>query len=147
MERAKRPDDLAREAAGKPPQAIGTVAKTIGTVKYWRDEKGHGVIASDATAPWDIWCHFIHIVDMDGFRSLQSGQRVEVEYIRMDQESFRFIATRVRRLDAHGAVLELDPRHAFALPPPGPAITAPQTGDLSDGRVRRDSPDVGDAAE
>src|SRR5881296_2838413 len=71
MHRPKRPDDLAREAAGVPPQPLGSVATTIGTVKYWREEKGYGVIASDATAPWDIWCHFMHIVDMPGFRSLE----------------------------------------------------------------------------
>jgi len=99
MQRSKRPDDVAREAAGVPPQPLGTVARTIGTVKYWREEKGYGAIASDATAPWDIWCHFMRIVDMPGFRSLEPGQRVDVEYIRMDQESFRFIATRLRRLD------------------------------------------------
>ena len=100
MSRSKSPDDLAREAAGEPPQPVGSVATTTGTVKYWRQEKGHGVIASDGTAPWDIWCHFSHIVDMDGFRSLEPGQRVDVEYIRMDRESFRFVAIRVRRLDA-----------------------------------------------
>jgi CspA family cold shock protein len=99
MSRPKRADDLAREAAGVPPQPLFSTGKTIGTTKYWRDEKGHGVISSDATAPWDIWCHFSHIVDMPGVRSLEPGQRVEVEYIRMDQESFRFIATRVRPLD------------------------------------------------
>src|SRR5437016_14410150 len=53
MQRLKRPDELAREAAGVPPQPRGTVATTTGTVKYWREEKGYGVIASDATAPWD----------------------------------------------------------------------------------------------
>ncbi len=99
MHRPKRPDDLAREAAGVPPQPLGSIATTTGTVKYWREEKGYGVIASDATAPWDIWCHFARIVDMPGFRSLEPGQRVDVEYPRIDQESFRFVATRVRRLD------------------------------------------------
>jgi CspA family cold shock protein len=98
MNRPKRPDELAREAAGIPPDPIGTVSTTIGTVKYWRDDKGHGVIASEATAPWDIWCHFAHIVDMEGFRSFAAGDRVEVQYIRMDQESFRYIATRARRI-------------------------------------------------
>jgi len=41
----------------------------------------------------------MRIVDMPGFRSLEPGQRVDVEYVRMDQESFRYVATRVRRLD------------------------------------------------
>ena len=100
MQRPKRPDDVAREAAGVPPQPLGSIATTIGTVKYWREEKGYGAIASDTTAPWGIWCHFARIVDMPGFRSLEPGQRVDVEYVRMDQESFRFVATRVRRLDS-----------------------------------------------
>ncbi len=100
MQRPKRPDELAREAAGDPPEPLGTRATTIGTVKYWRDDKGYGVIASDATAPWDIWCHFMRISDMPGFRSLQPGDRVEVEYHRFDQESFRYVAIRARRLDS-----------------------------------------------
>src|SRR5437667_1574247 len=100
MTRPNRPDALVRDGAGGPPQRIGTVATTIGRVKYWREEKGYVAIASDATAPWDIWCHFMHIADMPGIRSLEPGQRVDVEYIRMDQESFRFIAIRVRLLDA-----------------------------------------------
>ena len=100
MSPSKNPDDLAREAAGEPSQPVGSVATTIGTVKYWRDEKGDGVITSDATAPWEIWCHFSHIVEMEGFRRLEPGQLVDVEYIRMDRESFRFVAIRVRQVDA-----------------------------------------------
>jgi cold shock protein len=99
MHRPKRPDELARESAGAPPEPIGTKAAALGTVKYWRDDKGYGAIASEATAPWDIWCHFGQI-DAPGFRSLGVGERVALEYIRADQESFRYRATRVRRLDA-----------------------------------------------
>ena len=99
MNRPKRPDELAREAAGTPPEPVGTIARTIGIVKYWRDDKGHGVIASDVTAPWDIWCHFVDIRDMEGFRSFAAGDRVEVEYVRFDQESFRYVASWARRLD------------------------------------------------
>ena len=100
MTRPKRPDEIAREAAGTPPEPIGTVATTTGTVKYWREDKGYGVIASDATAPWDIWCHFGQIVDMPGFRSFNAGDRVEVVYVRTDQESFRYRATSARRIDS-----------------------------------------------
>ena len=99
MGRPKRPDELAREAAGDPPEPLGTIATTIGTVKYWRNDKGHGVIASDKTAPWDIWCHFAHIIGMEGFRSLAPGDRVEVEYHRFNQESFKYVAISVRRLE------------------------------------------------
>ena len=94
----KRPDDLARESAGAPPEAIGTRAETTGVVKYWRDNKGYGAIASEATAPWDIWCHFSQI-DAPGFRSLVAGDRVAVSYRRADQESFRYVAERVRRIE------------------------------------------------
>jgi len=36
---------------------------------------------------------------MDGFRSLNVGDRVEVEYHRSNQESFRYVAIQARRLD------------------------------------------------
>jgi len=97
MHRPKRPDDVAREAAGTPPDPIGTRAETIGIVKYWRDAKGYGAIGSEVTAPWDIWCHF-SAIDASGFRSLTAGERVTVEYRRADQESFRYVAARVRRI-------------------------------------------------
>ena len=90
--------DAARQAAGDPPEPPGTMRTSEGTVLRWRDEQGTGVIASAATAPWDIWCHF-SALDMAGFRSLQPGERVEVEFHRADQGSFRYVARRVRRLD------------------------------------------------
>jgi cold shock CspA family protein len=135
MHREKRPDDLAREAAGAPPEPLGTRATTVGTVKWWRGEKGYGAIATAATAPWDIWCHFGHVdqpqfytlpsgervpvtrdvdgriflpsgeqlrsgyVEGEGFIELRPGEPVEVVYVRADQESFRYVARFVRRLD------------------------------------------------
>jgi len=135
MKREKRPDEIARENAPEPPEPLGTRLTTVGTVKYWRDDKGHGVISSDATAPWDIWCHFSAIeqrggvatllsgeqvdVTLDengdaylatgerfvgvirgmGFRSLKAGERVEVVYYRANQESFRYVARLVRRVE------------------------------------------------
>ena len=135
MTRDKRPDEIDRERAPEPVEPLGTRAKAIGTVKWWRDAKGHGVIASGATAPWDIWCHFAHVARIGGIVTLPSGERlqvryddegraflpsgepitagviehsepvtlsagepVEVDYIRADQESFRYVAIRVRRL-------------------------------------------------
>jgi cold shock protein len=97
MPRAPRPDDLARATAGEPPDALGAEADALGTVKYWRDDKGYGAITSDATAPWDIWCHF-SAIEMQGFKALIPGERVAVHYYRADQESFRYIAQHVRRL-------------------------------------------------
>jgi cold shock CspA family protein len=97
MPRELRPDDLARVAAGETPDPLGTEADALGVVKYWREAKGNGAIASDATAPWDIWCSF-SAIEMEGFRFLVPGERVAVHYYRADQESFRYVAQHVRRL-------------------------------------------------
>ncbi len=70
----------------------------VGTVKYWRDAKGTGAIATEATAPWDIWCHF-SAIEGPGFRTLVPGERVEVAYYRGEQGRFKYVAERVRRLD------------------------------------------------
>jgi len=99
MHRPKRPDQLAREAAGEPAEVLGTLASATGTVKYWRERQGVGAIASEATAPWDIWCHVSHIVDMPRPKNLVPGERVELAYIREDRESYRYQAIHVRRLD------------------------------------------------
>lgn len=34
-----------------PTEPIGTAGVARGTVKWWRDAKGYGVIATDSTAP------------------------------------------------------------------------------------------------
>jgi len=100
MPREPRPDDLLRTAAGDPPEPIGTKANALGIVKFWRDDKGYGAIACEAVAPWDIWCHF-SAVQMDGFKTLTPGERVDVHYHRVNQESFRYVALRVRPLERH----------------------------------------------
>src|SRR4051794_21523138 len=95
MARTPRPGDEERAAAPLPIEAIGTMATTDGTVKFWREDKGHGAIATDQTAPFDIWCHF-SAVQMDGFKTLSAGQPVIVEYMRADQDSFKYRATSAR---------------------------------------------------
>ena len=97
MRRNKSADDLRREQTSPPPEPLGTRAVAVGIVKWWRDAKGYGVIAVDSLDPWDVWCHFSSI-EGEGFRTLTSRQRVEVDYMRMDQESFKYVAVRVRRL-------------------------------------------------
>ena len=111
MPREPRPDDLARAAAGEPPDLPNPTAEAIGTVKYWRDERGHGAIATDRTAPWDIWCSF-SAIEATGFRSLRPGERVVVRYRRADQGSFRYVAVWVRQL-------ELGPDASTFVPPAG----------------------------
>jgi cold shock protein len=49
-----------------------------GTVKWFSNEKGYGFIARDGGP--DVFVHH-SAVDMQGFRSLQEGQRVEFEVV------------------------------------------------------------------
>jgi CspA family cold shock protein len=47
-----------------------------GSVKWFNSEKGYGFIAVDDGA--DVFVHYSSI-QMDGYRSLEEGQRVEFE--------------------------------------------------------------------
>jgi CspA family cold shock protein len=47
-----------------------------GTVKWFNGEKGYGFIAVDGAD--DVFVHY-SAIDMDGFKSLDEGQRVEFE--------------------------------------------------------------------
>ena len=49
---------------------------TTGTVKWFNGEKGYGFIAVDDGA--DVFVHY-SAIDMDGYKSLQEGQRVEFD--------------------------------------------------------------------
>jgi CspA family cold shock protein len=50
----------------------------LGTVKWFNAEKGYGFIAIDGGA--DLFVHY-SAVQMDGFRTLEEGQRVEFEIV------------------------------------------------------------------
>jgi len=47
-----------------------------GAVKWFNSEKGYGFIAVDDGA--DVFVHY-SAIQMDGYRSLEEGQRVEFE--------------------------------------------------------------------
>ncbi|MGH8990997.1 MAG: cold-shock protein [Acidimicrobiia bacterium] len=67
-----------------------------GTVKWFNAEKGVGALSCDQTAPDDVWVHYSHI-EGAGYRSLEEGEAVEMEFEPAIQDSFNFRALRVRR--------------------------------------------------
>ena len=91
--------DVLAQIIPEPSEPLGTLRTSIGIVKMWRDSKGYGVIECADIAPWDIWSHFAAL-EMPGFKTLTIGEQVEVTYYRARQESYRYIAKRVR-LFAH----------------------------------------------
>jgi CspA family cold shock protein len=51
---------------------------SLGTVKWFNEEKGFGFIAPEDGSK-DLFVHFSGIVENGGFRTLQEGQRVQFE--------------------------------------------------------------------
>ena len=66
-----------------------------GTVKFFHSEKGWGRIESDDT-PFDVWVHF-SVIEGTGYRELIAGEEVEFRWAPAVQDSWRCIATWVRR--------------------------------------------------
>jgi CspA family cold shock protein len=74
------------------------IGMAIGTVKFFRADKGWGAISSPEIPDGsDAWVHF-SVIAMDGFRELAAGDRVEFSYEAAQQDSFRYVATVVRKL-------------------------------------------------
>ncbi|MGR6981681.1 cold shock domain-containing protein CspD [Testudinibacter sp. P27/CKL/0425] len=57
----------------------------IGTVKWFNNAKGFGFIAEDGGVE-DIFVHY-SVIEMDGYRSLKAGQKVQFEAIHGDKGS------------------------------------------------------------
>ncbi|WP_018503674.1 cold-shock protein [Parafrankia discariae] len=70
----------------------------IGTVKFFHTERGWGAISStDLPHGHDAWVYY-SMIEMDGARFLEAGDRVEFSYEPAQQDSFRFRAIHVRKL-------------------------------------------------
>lgn len=94
----------------------------IGTVKFYKDEKGWGAITvDDLPEGHDVFVHF-SAIEAEGFRRLSAGDVVELAYEAAEQDSFHYVATSVRWLSS------------------GPAPTLRREG----GRVRQAPPDTPD---
>jgi CspA family cold shock protein len=50
----------------------------VGTVKWFNATKGYGFIGRDDNAGDDVFVHF-SAIEMEGYRSLKQGQKVEFE--------------------------------------------------------------------
>lgn len=88
--------------AGNPVAALAASRNADpmarGIVKFFKPDKGYGAIASaDLPDGLDAWVHF-SVIEMDGYRALNPGDVVEFDYEPAQQDSFRFRATRVRRV-------------------------------------------------
>ena len=62
-------------AARQPTESVTTMA--LGTVKWFNAEKGYGFITLDSSGA-DVFVHWSAIAG-EGYRSLDEGQRVELE--------------------------------------------------------------------
>lgn len=68
----------------------------VGRVKWFNAKKGVGAINCDETAPDDVWVHY-SMIEGSGYRALNEGEEVEMEYLPARQDSFNYRALRVRR--------------------------------------------------
>lgn len=66
---------------------------TVGMVREWSADEGFGVIDS-AETPGGCWAHFSAIV-MDGYRSLETGQRVSFTFEPASQDGYSYRAITV----------------------------------------------------
>jgi cold shock protein len=74
---------------------------TVATVREWTTEEGRGVLEAP-DAPGDSFVHF-SFIEMEGFKMLRSGQRVELDLegpLPFEQDACRWYGHRVRPLTA-----------------------------------------------
>ena len=60
-------------------------APVTGTVEVWHAEHGWGVLRTPDDVA--VWCHFSQ-VEMEGYRSLEPGQRVSFDYETPGQDGY-----------------------------------------------------------
>jgi cold shock protein len=65
-----------------------------GTVRFWHDELGWGVLDSPET-PGGCWAHFSQLI-MPGYGALTAGEPVSFTYEAGDQDGYAFRAVEVR---------------------------------------------------
>jgi len=76
--------DRGPQAADVAPEGSSGQGRTEGTVLWFNAEKGFGFI-SPADGSADVFVHFSAIADDGGYRSLEEGQRVELDVVEGDR--------------------------------------------------------------
>lgn len=77
------------------------VVTTPGTVRFWLDEQGYGVIDSPET-PGGCWTHF-SAVAVAGFARLEAGQAVVLEWEAAGQDGYAYRTARTWPADQQPA--------------------------------------------
>jgi cold shock protein len=75
------------------------VSRMIASVGQWNEEKGWGVVWAEQI-PEGIWVHF-SAVEMEGFKTLEPGERIEIDVegpLPFEQDGFRYRARSLRPL-------------------------------------------------
>lgn len=72
------------------PAGHTAVVISHGTVRYWDDDEGFGVLDS-ADTPGGCWAHF-SVVVMDGFRTLAPGDLIAFEFEPAHQDGYSYRA-------------------------------------------------------
>jgi cold shock protein len=73
METVASPNESEPALAIRRPELRGTSVRRLGTVRWWKNDKGYGRITADDGEI--LWASFIGI-EGDGWRCLEAGQRV-----------------------------------------------------------------------
>ena len=82
--------EVMAQRRSKPPRVL------TGTVRWWKDEKGYGRITGDDG--YIYFCPF-SALQMDGYKSLREGQRVEFTAVEAMADHGRAGAANVRLID------------------------------------------------
>jgi CspA family cold shock protein len=90
-------EELGELTGGARRPAERAVEPVVGVVRVWHGEQGWGVVDAPET-PGGCWVHF-SAVDAPGYRELRAGQQVLLEAEPVEQDGYRYRATRVRVLE------------------------------------------------
>jgi cold shock CspA family protein len=87
--------DVTRDLDIRRPDLLGV--RRLGTVRWFKDERGYGRITADDGEV--LFVHWSAIIEREGFRELQQGQRVSFVWDGAEGDHGRHSAAQVRLED------------------------------------------------